>query len=111
MNQGLTQEDLAILANISLNAVKFAEGGESTLPTYVAILQVLGHIDNLLAAFPDESVSPLQLLKSSTKQKKRASGKTRVKPADNEELDLTSTTSVVFYSDHTAYSFPLGQVN
>lgn len=87
LNQDLTQEDLAALANVSLNAVKSAEGGKSTLPTYVAILQALGHIDNLLAAFPDEGVSPVQLLKSSTKQKKRASGKTRVKPADNEELD------------------------
>ena len=87
LNQDLTQEDLATLANVSLNAVKSAESDKSTLPTYVAILQALGRIDNLLAAFPDEGVSPVQLLKSSTKQKKRASGKTRVKPADNEELD------------------------
>jgi transcriptional regulator with XRE-family HTH domain len=87
LNQDLTQEDVATLANVSLNAVKSAENGKSTLPTYVAILQALGYIDNLLAAFPDEGVSPVQLLKSSTKQKKRASGKTRVKPADNEELD------------------------
>ncbi|WP_286844336.1 helix-turn-helix domain-containing protein, partial [Idiomarina sp. UBA4206] len=58
LNQDLTQEDLATLANVSLNAVKSAEGGKSTLPTYVAILQALGHIDNLLAAFPDEGVSP-----------------------------------------------------
>ncbi|MCH2454646.1 MAG: helix-turn-helix domain-containing protein [Idiomarina sp.] len=87
LNQDLTQEDLATLANVSLNAVKSAESDKSTLPTYVAILQALGRIDNLLAAFPEEGVSPVQLLKSSTKQKKRASGKTRVKPADNEELD------------------------
>ncbi|MFU8785066.1 helix-turn-helix domain-containing protein [Aliidiomarina sp.] len=87
LNQDLTQEDVATLANISLNAVKSAESGRSTLPTYVAILQALGHIDNLLAAFPDEGVSPVQLLKSSTKQKKRASGKTRVQPAGNKELD------------------------
>ncbi|MBL4742396.1 MAG: transcriptional regulator, partial [Idiomarina sp.] len=35
LNQDLTQEDLATLANVSLNAVKSAEGGKSTLPTYV----------------------------------------------------------------------------
>lgn len=87
LNQDLTQEDLATLAKVSLNAVKAAESGKSTLPTYVSILQALGHIDNLLAAFPDEGVSPVQLLKSSTKQKKRASGRKRVQPADNEELD------------------------
>ncbi len=87
LNQDLTQEDLATLANVSLNAVKSAESGKSTLPTYVAILQALGHIDKLLAAFPDEGVSPVQLLKSTTKQKKRASGKTRVQPGDKGELD------------------------
>ncbi|MFD2631819.1 helix-turn-helix domain-containing protein [Idiomarina piscisalsi] len=87
LNQDLIQEDLATLANVSLNAVKSAEGGKSTLPTYVAILQALGHIDNLLAAFPDEGVSPVQLLKSSTKQKKRTSGKRHVKPAEDKELD------------------------
>lgn len=87
LNQDLTQEDVATLAHVSLNAVKSAERGKSTLPTYVAILEALGHTDNLLAAFPDEGVSPVQLLKSSTNQKKRASGKTRVKPAKNEELD------------------------
>lgn len=87
LNQDLTQDDVANLADVSLNAVKSAERGKSTLPTYVAILTALGHIDNLLAAFPDEGVSPVQLLKSSTKQKKRASGKTRVTPSDNKELD------------------------
>ena len=87
LNQDLTQEDLATLAQVSLNAVKSAETGKSTLPTYVAILQALGRIDSLLAAFPDEGVSPVQLLKSSTKQKQRASGKTRVKPDEKTELD------------------------
>lgn len=87
LNQDLTQEGLATLANVSLNAVKTAESGKSTLPTYVSILQALGHIDKLLAAFPDEGISPVQLLKSSTKKKQRASGKKRVSARSNEELD------------------------
>ncbi len=87
LNQDLTQEDLATLAQVSLNAVKSAESGKSTLPTYTAILEALGRADQLLAAFPDEGVSPVQILKSSTKRKQRASGKNRVKAPDNKELD------------------------
>lgn len=87
LNQDLTQEDLATLAQVSLNAVKSAESGKSTLPTYAAILEALGRTDQLLAAFPDEGVSPVQILKSSTKRKQRASGKKRVTGTDNKELD------------------------
>lgn len=87
LNQDLTQEALADLAGVSLKAVKNAESGISTLSTYIAIMDALGRLDQLLAAFPDEGVSPVQLLKSSTQQKQRASGKTTIKRNDDKELD------------------------
>lgn len=87
LNQDLTQEQLAERANISVTAVKSAERGKSTLPTYVEILSVLGRLDSLLAAFPDDGVSPVQLLKSSTGQKQRASGKQSTDLSRDKELD------------------------
>jgi transcriptional regulator with XRE-family HTH domain len=87
LNQDLTQEDLATLAGVSLRAIKNAEAGKSTLATYTAVMQALGRIDNLLAAFPDEGVSPVQLLKSTTNAKKRASGKRQIEAEKPRELD------------------------
>ena len=87
LNQDLSQEDLAMLAGVSLKAVKNSEGGKSTLSTYAAIMIALGRIDNLLAAFPDDGVSPVQLLKSKVDSKKRASGKRQINVKKEEELD------------------------
>ncbi|RVU37706.1 XRE family transcriptional regulator [Rheinheimera riviphila] len=87
LNQDLSQEALAQLASISLKAVKNAEGGKSTLSTYSALMLALGRIDYLLAAFPDDGISPVQLLHSSTQQKKRASGKTTAVISSKQELD------------------------
>lgn len=87
LNQDLSQEDLAMLAGVSLKAVKNSEGGKSTLSTYAAIMIALGRIDNLLTAFPDDGVSPVQLLKSKKNVKKRASGKRQVDVKKEDELD------------------------
>lgn len=87
LNQDLTQEQLADLAHISVTAVKSAEQGKSTLATYVDILAALGRLDGLLAAFPDDGVSPVQLLRSSTGQKQRASGKKSIDLSRDKELD------------------------
>jgi transcriptional regulator with XRE-family HTH domain len=87
LNQDLTQEDLSQLAGVSLKAVKNAEQGKSTIITYAAIMAALGRTDSLLGAFPDDGVSPVQLLKSTTKEKKRASGKRNIELTGNQELD------------------------
>jgi transcriptional regulator with XRE-family HTH domain len=87
LNQDLSQQDLARLAGISLKAIKNAEGGKSTLSTYTAIMLALGRIDNLLTAFPDDGVSPVQLLKSKDNSKKRASGKRQMTLEKEQELD------------------------
>ncbi|WP_246601263.1 hypothetical protein [Alteromonas antoniana] len=43
--------------------------------------------DQLLGAFPDYGVSPIQLLKTKGTQKQRASGKTVVNASQKAELD------------------------
>lgn len=87
LNQDLSQEDLSKLAGVSLKAVKNAEGGKSTMNTYAAIMMALSRIDDLLAAFPDDGVSPVQLLKSKKNSKKRASGKRQIDVKKEEDLD------------------------
>ncbi|MFC4701035.1 helix-turn-helix domain-containing protein [Glaciecola siphonariae] len=87
LNRDLTQEDLATLASLSLNAIKKAEAGKSTLETYVSIMKALDLTEQFLSAFPDYGVSPIQLLKAKDNQKKRASGKTVIQTLNEEELD------------------------
>ena len=66
---------------------KNAEAGKSTLETYAAIMAALDLKDQLLGAFPDYGVSPIQLLKTKGTQRQRASGKTVVNASQKAELD------------------------
>jgi len=91
LNRNITQATLARESSLSETAIKKAEKGDSTLSTYIKILTVLGKEDNLLAAFPDEGESPVQLMKNQGKVKQRARKKTSYSPAikapPKEELD------------------------
>ena len=91
LNRNITQATLARESSLSETAIKKAEKGDSTLSTYIKILTVLGKEENLLAAFPDEGESPVQLMKNQGKVKQRAREKTSRSPAiatpPKEELD------------------------
>jgi transcriptional regulator with XRE-family HTH domain len=91
LNRNITQAKLARESSLSETAIKKAEKGDSTLSTYIKILTVLGKEENLLAAFPDEGESPVQLMKNQGKVKQRAREKTSHSPAidapPKEELD------------------------
>lgn len=91
LNRNITQARLADKSSLSETAIKKAEKGDSTLSTYIKILTALGKEENLLAAFPDEGESPVQLMKNQGKVKQRAREKTSNSPAidttPTEELD------------------------
>jgi transcriptional regulator with XRE-family HTH domain len=72
LNQNLSQESLANLAGLSRNAVVNAEKGGSGLNTYIAIMNALGRIDVFEAAFPEESVSPIQMVERNKRKRQRA---------------------------------------
>ena len=72
LNQNLSQESLANLAGLSRNAVVNAEKGGSGLDTYIAIMNALGRIDVFEAAFPEESVSPVQMVERNKRKRQRA---------------------------------------
>jgi transcriptional regulator with XRE-family HTH domain len=91
LNRNITQATLARESSLSETAIKKAEKGDSTLNTYIKILTVLGKEENLLAAFPDEGESPVQLMRNQGRVKQRArentSSSLNIANSHKEELD------------------------
>jgi len=89
LQQNLSQEALAGLAGLSRTAVVTAEKGGSGLDTYIAIMKALGRIDVFEAAFPEDSVSPIQMIERNKKKRQRAynSAKSSKIGSDNQILD------------------------
>lgn len=80
LKQNITQENLAISANISLSSVKKIEGGEiKSFDSFLRVLRVLGKLDIFQSMVDEEPLSPSEYyeLVNSTKKvtRKRAVGK------------------------------------
>ena len=74
--QNRTQAELASEAGVSKRTIERLEGGESTqLTNLIRLLRALGLLDNLDALVPPPAPSPLELLQSKKKRRKRASGR------------------------------------
>ncbi|WDE12009.1 helix-turn-helix transcriptional regulator [Thalassomonas haliotis] len=89
LNQNISQESLAELAGLSRTAIIKAEKGLSGLDTYLAIMKALGRIDALEAAFPEEAISPVQLVERNKRKRQRAytSEKSKNLNENKQELD------------------------
>lgn len=90
LKQNITQESLAISANISLSSVKKIENGEiKSFDSLLRVLRVLGKLDIFQPMVDEESLSPSEYyeLVNSTKKvtRKRAVGKINTKR--KEELE------------------------
>lgn len=80
LKHNITQENLAISANISLSSVKKIEGGEiKSFDSFLRVLRVLGKLDIFQSMVDEEPLSPSEYyeLVNSTKKvtRKRAVGK------------------------------------
>lgn len=80
LKQNITQESLAISANISLSSVKKIENGEiKSFDSLLRVLRVLGKLDIFQPMVDEESLSPseyYELVNSAKKvTRKRAVGK------------------------------------
>lgn len=80
LKQNITQENLAISANISLSSMKKIEGGEiKSFDSFLRVLRVLGKLDIFQSMVDEEPLSPSEYyeLVNSTKKvtRKRAVGK------------------------------------
>lgn len=83
LQQNRTQAELAKEAGVSKRTIERLEAGESTqLTNLIRLLRALGLLANLDALVPPAVPSPLELLQSKKKRRKRASG--RSEPAADE---------------------------
>lgn len=65
LRQNLTQQHLALRADLALGAVKNAEAGRGvTVRTLVRMLKALGRSEWIDTLEPEVSVSPMQMLRS-----------------------------------------------
>ena len=82
--KGLTQDQLATQAGLGLRTVQRLEKGETAtqLSGFVRVCRVLGLVERFGQLIPDETPSPMALLKNQGRKRQRASRKktTSAKP-------------------------------
>jgi len=78
IESGLTQSALASQAGVGRSTVERMEAGHSTqMSSFIRILRVLGLLEQFMEIAPKPGPSPMALLKSQQKTRKRASRKQR----------------------------------
>lgn len=78
IESGLTQSALASQAGVGRSTVERTEAGHSTqMSSFIRILRVLGLLEQFMEIVPKPGPSPMALLKSQQKTRKRASRKQR----------------------------------
>ena len=90
LKQNITQESLAISANVSLSSVKKIESGEiKSFDSLLRVLRVLGKLDIFQSMVDEEQLSPSEYyeLVNSTKKvtRKRAVGKINTNKKEESE--------------------------
>ncbi len=75
LRQNMKQTDLAKRVMLSRSTVQTLENqGNGKISSLISILRELGELDRIMALVQPPELSPIQLLKSSTKGRQRASG-------------------------------------
>ena len=87
LNQNLSQKKLAEMCALSIKAIENAEQGKSVLSTYIAIMGALGRGDVFDLAFPEENISPVQLVERKNKERKRAYRRRSHEKESSDELE------------------------
>ena len=76
LERDLTQTELAREAGVDRTALQRLEGGESvTLTTLLRLLRALSLLENLETAVPPARPSPIELLESQGRPRRRARGR------------------------------------
>jgi len=75
LRKNISQQALASAACTHRNVISSLENGKgSTLGTLIAVLRELDSLTELDSFIPEIAISPIELLKTQGKQRKRASG-------------------------------------
>jgi len=77
LRQNLTQKQLGLDCNLSINTVKRAELGLGKFINIIALMRALSMLDELDGFLPKPQISPMELLKNRDKSRKRAHGTKR----------------------------------
>ena len=78
LQQNQLQSDVAKKAGVSVKTVRNMEGGDDVrLSTMVAVLRALGRTDAIDAFLPRPRVSPIELLETGGKERRRARSRDR----------------------------------
>ena len=83
LRKNISQQALATSACTHRNVIGSLENGKgSTLGTLIAVLRELGALGELKSFIPEIEISPIEILKTEGKQRKRATGRKPGQGAD-----------------------------
>jgi transcriptional regulator with XRE-family HTH domain len=76
LSQNLTQVELAGQGGIDPGVLRKIEAGKGyTISAFIGVLRALGMLDNLDAAVPEPSASPIEMAKLQGRERERATGR------------------------------------
>lgn len=86
LDRNYSQKELCELTGLSIKAILNAEKGKSNIVTYIKILRALNCLDHLENFIPKPGISPMQIVKSSSKKRIRASTKKRIQASGRKRV-------------------------
>jgi len=89
LDRNYTQKELCDLTGLSIKAILNAEKGKSNIVTYIKLLRALNCLDHLENFIPKPGISPMQIVKLSSKKRIRASSKQRIQALDKKPIQTS----------------------
>ncbi len=86
LDRNYSQKELCELTGLSIKAILNAEKGKSNIVTYIKFLRALNCLDHLENFIPKLGISPMQIVKLSSKKRIRASSKKRTQTSGRKRV-------------------------
>jgi transcriptional regulator with XRE-family HTH domain len=86
LDRNYSQKKLCELTGLSIKAILNAEKGKSNIVTYIKLLRALNCLDHLENFIPEPGISPMQIVKLSSKKRIRASSKKRTQTSGRKRV-------------------------
>ncbi len=79
LDRNYSQKKLCELTGLSIKAILNAEKGKSNIVTYIKLLRALNCLDHIENFIPEPGISPMQIVKLSSKKRIRASSEKSIR--------------------------------